>query len=144
MELLNNIWGALTTPNETLTSIVTIPLFFVENTLILYLILSIFKIEVAKKSKIIYVLIASFVGIISNFLIPIPINSILNYIALIILAYFTFSMTKIKTLIAVILPTIIFALVSNLLSNPFIQILNISSNDLLTVPIYRVIYLTTV
>ena len=144
MELLNNIWGALTTPNETLTSIVTIPLFFVENTLILYLILSIFKIEVAKKSKIIYVLIASFVGIISNFLIPIPINSILNYIALIILAYFTFSMTKIKTLIAVILPTIIFALVSNLLSNPFIQILNISSNDLLTVPIYRVIYLTMI
>lgn len=144
MELLNNIWGALTTPNETLTSIVTISLFFVENTLILYLILSIFKIEVAKKSKIIYVLIASFVGIISNFLIPIPINSILNYIALIILAYFTFSMTKIKTLIAVILPTIIFALVSNLLSNPFIQILNISSNDLLTVPIYRVIYLTMI
>ena len=144
MELLNNIWSALTTPNETLTSIVTIPLFFVENTLILYLILSIFKLDITRKLKFIYVLIASFVGIISNFLIPIPINSILNYIVLIILAYFTFSMTKIKTLIAVILPTIIFALVSNLLSNPFIQILNISSNDLLTVPIYRIIYLTMI
>ena len=34
MELLNNIWNALTTPNETLTSLLTIPLFFIENLLI--------------------------------------------------------------------------------------------------------------
>ena len=141
MELLNNIWNTLTTPNEMLTSLLTIPLFFIENLLILYLILSIFKIEINRKMKIIYVIISSFVSIISNFLIPSPINMIFNYIALFLLIYLIFSMGKTKTLIAIILPTSIFALLSSLISNPYITILNITLDDLLTIPIYRIFYL---
>ena len=141
MELLNNVWNALTTPNETLTSLLTIPLFFIENLLILYLILSIFKIEISRKMKIIYVTVSSLIGILSNFLIPEPINIIFNYIALFILIYIVFSMCKTKTLIAVILPTSIFALLSSLISNPYITILNITLDDLLTIPIYRIFYL---
>ena len=141
MELLNNIWSALTTPNETLTSIVTIPLFFVENTLILYLILSIFKLDITRKLKIIYVLVASLISIITNFLLPKPINMFFNYIALFILIYFIFSMSKTKTLIAVILPTCIFALLSILISNPYMALLDISSNTLLITPLYRIFYL---
>ena len=138
MELLNNIWSALTTPNETLTSIVTIPLFFVENILILYLILSIFKLDITRKLKIIYVLVASLISIITNFLLPKPINMFFNYIALFILIYFIFSMSKTKTLIAVILPTCIFALLSILISNPYMALLDISSNTLLITPLYRI------
>lgn len=141
MELLNNIWSALTTPNETLTSFLTIPLFFIENTLILYLILSLFKIEIERKLKIIYVVLASFISIISNFLIPSPINMIFNYIALFILIYFIFSMTKTKTLIAVIFPTMVFALLSTLISHPYMNLLNITSVDILSVPIYRFFHL---
>ena len=141
MELLNNIWNALTTPNETLTSLLTIPLFFIENLLILYLILSIFKIEIKRKMKILYVIVSSLIGILSNFLIPEPINMIFNYIVLFILIYIVFSMCKTKTLLAVILPTSIFALLSSLISNPYITILNITLDDLLTIPIYRIFYL---
>lgn len=141
MELLNNIWNALTTPNEMLTSLLTIPLFFIENLLILYLILSIFKLEITRKMKILYVIVSSLIGIFSNFLIPEPVNMIFNYIALFILIYMVFSMCKTKTLIAVILPTSIFALLSSLISNPYITILNITLDDLLTIPIYRIFYL---
>ena len=141
MELLNNIWNALTTPNETLTSLLTIPLFFIENTLILYLIISIFKIEIKKNLKIIYIIVASFISIISNFLISSPINMIFNYVALFILIYIIFSMNKTKTLIAIFLPTSIFALLSTLISNPYMAILDISLDDLLTIPIYRIFYL---
>ena len=144
MELLNNIWSALTTPNETLTSLLTIPLFFIENTLILYLILGIFKIQVKRNLKIIYVIASSIIGIISNFLIPVPFNLVINYVLLIILVYLIFSMNKTKTLIAVILPSITFVLVSSLLSNPYIQLLHISSTDLMTIPIYRMFYLVIV
>ena len=66
---------------------------------------------------------------------------IFNYIALFILIYIVFSMCKTKTLIAVILPTSIFALLSSLISNPYITILNITLDDLLTIPIYRIFYL---
>ena len=141
MELLNNIWNALTTPNQNLTSLLTIPLFFIENILILYLILAIFKIEVKTKLNIIYVIISSLVSIISNFLIPSPVNMIFNYIALFILIYIIFSMSTTKTLIAVIAPTIIFALLSTLVSHPYMNILNITSTDILTIPIYRIFHL---
>ena len=141
MELLNNIWGALTTPNETLTSIVTIPLFFVENTLTLYFILTLFKLGISKKLKILYVFTLSLSGIITNNLIPTPINVILNYCITIIVIYLIFSMCKTKTLIATILPIIIFTLLSNLISNPYMSLLGINSDDLLNIPIYRIIYL---
>ena len=141
MELLNNIWGALTTPNETLTSIVTIPLFFVENTLTLYFILTLFKLGISKKLKILYVFTLSLSGIITNNLIPTPINVILNYCITIIVIYLIFSMGKTKTLIATILPIIIFTLLSNLISNPYMSLLGINSDDLLNIPIYRIIYL---
>ena len=144
MELLNNMWIALTTPNQMLTCLLTIPLFFIENLLILYLILSIFKIEINRKMKIVYVIISSFVSIISNFLIPSPVNMIFNYVALFILIYLIFSMGKTKTLIAIILPTSIFVLLSSLISNPYITILNITLDDLLTIPIYRIFYLSIV
>ena len=141
MKLLNNIWSALTTPNETLTSLLTIPLFFIENILILCLILAIFKIELKTRLKIIYVIISSLISIISNYLIPAPVNMIFNYVALFILIYIVFSMSKTKTLIAIILPTSIFALLSTLISNPYMSLLNISLDDLLTIPVYRIFYL---
>ena len=141
MKLLNNIWSALTTPSETLTSLLTIPLFFIENILILCLILAIFKIELKTRLKIIYVIISSLISIISNYLIPAPVNMIFNYVALFILIYIVFSMSKTKTLIAIILPTSIFALLSTLISNPYMSLLNISLDDLLTIPVYRIFYL---
>lgn len=141
MELLNNIWNALTTPNEILTSVLTVPLFFIENILILNLILAIFKIETKIKLKIIYVIVSSLISIISNLLIPSPVNMIFNYIALFILIYMIFSMSRTKTLIAVIAPTIVFTLLSTLVSHPYMNILNIKSTDILTVPIYRIFHL---
>ena len=141
MELLNNIWTALTTPNETLTSILTIPLYLIENTLILYLILSIFKINIKRPKKIAYILISSIIGFITNFLLPSPLNILFNYIALFILIKTTISLNNTKTLIAIILPTVFFALLSTLLSNPYIHFLRIDSLSLLTIPIYRLSFL---
>ena len=91
--------------------------------------------------KIIYVIISSLISIISNYLIPAPVNMIFNYVALFILIYIVFSMSKTKTLIAIILPTSIFALLSTLISNPYMSLLNISLDDLLTIPVYRIFYL---
>lgn len=39
MELINNIWMALSTPNEALVRMLNIPLFFVENFLLMSLFL---------------------------------------------------------------------------------------------------------
>lgn len=144
MELLNNIWSALTTPNETLTSLLIIPLFFVENFLILYLIITIFKINLTLKKKVLYILISSTISIITNFLIPSPLNMIFNYIALFTLMYLTFSMNLIKTLMALIIPTVVFALLSTLISYPYMHIFQIDSEALLSIPVYRLLHLIIV
>lgn len=53
MEILNNIWTAISTPNENLLSILSIPLlFFIEMPLSFSLICNIFKISYTKKQNI--------------------------------------------------------------------------------------------
>lgn len=50
MEILNNIWTAISTPNENLLSILSIPLlFFIEMPLTFLLIVTVFNIDYSKK-----------------------------------------------------------------------------------------------
>ena len=72
MEILNNIWMALSTPNEGLLNVITIPLFFVENYLILTLFISILNFNATKKQKINYVLLTSLISIMSMYFMPNP------------------------------------------------------------------------
>ena len=57
MEIFNNIWTALSTPNEGLVNILLIPCAFIENVLIMYLFLYILNIKANRKQKIIYVIL---------------------------------------------------------------------------------------
>lgn len=53
MNVLNNIWLALSTPNETLISIFSIPfIFLIEMPLSFYLICNLLNIQYTKKGKI--------------------------------------------------------------------------------------------
>ena len=53
MNVLNNIWLALSTPNEELRRILSIPfLFFIEMPLSFYLICNLFNIKYTKKKNI--------------------------------------------------------------------------------------------
>ena len=67
MEILQNIWTALTTPNEGLINILLIPLSFLELTLNMLLFTTILNIEATKKQKYIYVIILSH-GVIRPFI----------------------------------------------------------------------------
>lgn len=51
MELLNNIWTSLTTENEVLTSILFIPLAFIEAYVSSLLFLTVLNITYTKKNK---------------------------------------------------------------------------------------------
>ena len=139
MEILNNIWTAISTPNENLLSILSIPLlFFIEMPLSFSLICNIFKISYTKKQKYIYVLSMAFIAVITNSFIPSPFNIILNYISTLVLVFLLFRLNIIKTLIASLLPSIIFSLLGNLLFNPFLSLFNITCDEATTIPIYRI------
>ena len=56
MEILNNIWVALSTPNEGLLNVLSIPLYFVEAFLTMYLFLNVIGINSTRKQRITYII----------------------------------------------------------------------------------------
>lgn len=141
MEILNNIWNAISMPNELLITITTIPLFLVENLLMLLLFTSILNITSSMKQKILYVSIMSIVSILSMFVIPNPFNIFFNYLMTIMLVYLIFKSSFLKSTVSIILSGLIFNIISNLILNPYITVLNISSEQLSTIFIYRLPYI---
>lgn len=141
MELLNNIWNALSTPNEGLINIILILANFVEATLSLLLFTTLLNISPKFKQKIIYVLLCSIEGLVAINLIPSPFNTFINLIFAYILIYVLFKQNSIKTFIAVLVPTITFALIGLLIQNPYLTILQLNYEQVELIPIYRLSYL---
>lgn len=141
MEILNNIWNAISTPNEGLLTIVSIPLMFLEVTLAMYLFMYLLNIKGNKKQKIIFVVFHSIQGLISIAIIPSPFNSIVNYIIMTIMICIIFKVNIIKSLLAVIIPTIIQVLIGALTLNPFEKITQVNFDEARLIPIYRLPYM---
>mgnify|MGYP001623142814 CR=1 FL=1 len=141
MEILNEIWNNLTGTNEVLTNIfVSVGIFF-ESYLIMSLFISILGIEVSNKRKITYICITSIVSILSMLLFPSPINTLLNYIIMIILSILFFKTSFIKSSLCILLFGIILNIIGALVLNPYLTIVHITSQQLQTTPIYRLIYM---
>ncbi len=141
MEILNNIWTVLTTPNQGLVNILLIPMGIIECILTMLLFLSIFNITATKKQKIIYVIIEFIMSLLNIYVIPYPFNILINYLILIIASHYNFKISFLKSTVAVILSAIIYALVGMLIVNPYLTFLQISSEQLDVIPIYRFFYL---
>ena len=101
MELLNNIWNALTTPNECLINILSIPFTMIEVYLSTLLFTSLLNISTQKYQRFIYVLLISFIGILATFIIPNPFNLVINYLLMFILIPIFFKTNLLKTFLFV-------------------------------------------
>ena len=140
MEVLNNIWIAISTPNEELVNILLIPAGIIENYLMLLLFSNILNIESSRNQKLIYILLMSFVSLLTIHVIPNPFNLIINYGFMIILSINLFKISKIKGILT-ISSSIVFALVGMLTLNPYLTIFNINSTQLNLIPMYKLGYL---
>ena len=139
MDILNSIWTAISTPNEGLISLLSIPIvLFIESPLTFYLINTVFKLTSINKQKFLYIIVTGLIAILGISIIPSPFNLILNYACAFTIIYFIFKKGFIKSLIASLLPSIIFNLLLNLILNPYLTILNISYEQANTIPIYRI------
>ena len=144
MEILNNIWTALSTPNISLINIFAIPASIIENTLIMLLFLTIQNVKSTTKQKIIYILSMSIISLFTMYIIPSPFNIFINYFIPIIIAYSVFKSSLIKTTISVVLSIIIFNLIGIFILNPFLTIFDIQADALNTIPIYKLSYIFTI
>ena len=139
MEFLNNIWTAISTPNETLITLLSIPLLiFIEAPLTFYLISNFFNIKFSKKQAFIYIASTVITALIANYVIAWPFNIVLNYSSAFIILFFIMKLNFIQSLIATLFPSIVFNLAVNLIANPYLDLLKINLEQSATIAIYRI------
>lgn len=144
MEILNNLWLAVSTPNELLINIIAVPSAILENILILLLFMSILNISSDFKQKALFVIIMTVTSFISMNFLPNALNISLNYILMIILTHFIFKISFLKSLFSIVAASLIFNIVSLLMLNPYMTFFNLSSEQLSTIPLYRLLYVILV
>ena len=141
MEILNNIWVALSTPNENLLNILSIPLYFVEAFLTMYLFLNVIGIDSTRKQRVTYIIVFPVLGLLTMKLIPDPFNIYINYLVMFTLICTIFKGPIIKKGLSLLISLVIFNLAGALILNPFIRIFRINSDELAVIPIYRLSYM---
>lgn len=136
MDILNNIWIAISTPNDLILTLYSIFFgIFIEISLSLYLIINLFDIKATKKQSLLYITIFSIISLLSISIIESPFNVILNYVAGFLIFYYIFKLNILKTLIASLFPSIVFSLLGILITNPYLSIFNITNEQLVSIPI---------
>ena len=140
MEILNNIWLALSTPNEKLLNALSIPMMIIENYLLMHLFISTLNISSTKVQRIRYIISMTFISLITMIFVPNPFNIFINYFMITLLQYLFFRNSILKSILSSVLCIGIFNLIGILILNPFITVLNINTDQLNTIPIYRLTY----
>ena len=139
MEIFQQIWHALTTPNKLLIDILFIPISFVEITLTMFLLTTILNITSSKKQKILYISILTTISVFSNIFIPKQYGVFINIIIYPLIIIIIFRTSILKGLSAQILLFIIAALLETFIIKIYSSVFKISCEDILIVPFYRII-----
>ena len=141
MEILSNIWNILTTENEMISDIFTVPTIPIEAWILFQLATSLLKIDYTKKKELQYILCITFGTILTKFFIPEPVNIFTNYLIMFITIKFTLKTNILKTILCIIVPTIVFALTTTLILHPFMKLFNLTYEQNSAIPIYQLSYL---
>ena len=108
MEILQTIWTALTTENQNLINILTIPFSIIEAFVTCLLFTTILKIKHTNKQLVLYSISFSVIGTLTSLFVPSPYYTFINLIAYPILVYVIFKNNILKALLAELILYIIF------------------------------------
>ncbi len=138
MEIFQTIWTALSTPNEGLINIFSVPLIFIEAIVTMLLFVSILNIEASKRQKILYVFTISIYNILSTLLIPKSVIVFVNMIVPLILIMLFFRLSILKAVLAEVLPTIVIVLLETIFSKICLVFFHTTQIEATTIPIFRI------
>lgn len=139
MDILQTIWTAMTTPNESLVKIIFIPFTYLEVFVVMLYFSTILNILSSNKKKLIYVLIY---GTIANlFIVVTPLSYIVfvNIIICPVLIFFILKTSFLKALLAEVITIVTTSILDYLFVNIFLGLFNITTEMVLQIPIYRLI-----
>lgn len=137
MEVLNNIWSSMTTENEMLIKILSVPLLLIEVSVTMLLFTSILNIKANKKQKILYISIATVLGAICTFFVPNPYSNIITLVAMPFIIMFIFKINFFKSLIAELLPVMFITIFEIIITKLYFVLFKCTYETLAYIPIYR-------
>ena len=114
---------------------------FIEHYLFMALFLLIFDVKASHKQQITYLTLILIISVITSSFIPSPFNIILNYICIIVMIASIFKLSLLKSITSLIIPSFVFSLLNVLFQKPYLSILNISPEEFIDMPKYRIPYL---
>lgn len=139
MEILNNIWVALTTENTTIINIMLVLFLFIEMPLTMELFLTILNISANKKQKLTYLALTIPIGIVCVFLIPKPYSNIVTLISAPIIIMYVFKIKFLKALCAEFIPVICITVFETIVTRLFLIFFNCTYEMCAYIPIYRLV-----
>lgn len=137
MEILQNLWIALTSENEMLAKLILVPTTFIEALVTMLLFSTILNIQSTKVQKAKYVTSIAILGILSLNLIPQPYNTFLNMIAVPLFIIIFFQTTIIKGIISEIIIFIVTAILESIIATIANNLFSITSIMITVIPLYR-------
>ena len=143
MKILQTIWVALTTENELLLKITSMPMLVLELTVSMLLFTTILNIKCTSKQKALYIIILSLIGFINLWFVPTPYNTFINVIACPILSYFIFKTNILKSILAEIIPYIVFLVLGSILITFCMFLFKIDSQTITKITLFKMIYSIT-
>ena len=144
MEIFQTIWTALTTPNETLSNLISLPFFFVETLVNMLLFTTLFNIESNKKLKIIYVIFSAMTSWLTRIFIPDPYGTFINIFIMFLLIKFIFKVSVLKSILSIFIPLCINIILELFLLKFYQKILHIPYDYVMTIPIYRLLLASSI
>ena len=139
MDILQTIWTAMTTPNESLVKIIFIPFTYLEAFVNMLYFTTILNIKSNKKRKLLYVLIYGTVGNLFILITPLSYIVFVNMIIWPLIIFFTLKTTILKSLLAEIITMVTAAIIDFIFANISLNLFNITTEMVLQIPIYRLI-----
>lgn len=141
MEIFQSIWTALTTQNETLCSILTFPIYFVDAIVNMLLFTTILDIKTTKKRQFLYVITLGIIAFISKNFIPVPYGLALNLIISLVCIKFIIKTSWLKTLIAEFIGLSISGVFELFMFRFYLIVFKVPYELVMTVPLYRIVFI---
>lgn len=137
MEIFQTIWTALTTPNETLSTILAFPISFIEAIVNMLLFTTILNIKATRKRKIIYVFLLVVIAYISRNFIPNPYGIFLNFALILLLSKFVLNISWLKTLLIPFITLGVSSIFEQFMLRLYLVAFHVSYDLVMTSPFYR-------
>ncbi len=137
MEILQNIWMALTSENELLAKLILIPITFIEMTITMLLFTTILNIQTTKSQKIKYITLISIFAIFSLNVIPQPYNTFVNMIVFPLFIIILLKSTILKGIFSEVIMFITIAVLESIIATIANNVFSINSLMIARIPLYR-------